>query len=140
MPNLVSDRGPALISHELNDYLKDKDIHHILAGPYHPQTNGKIERWHKSMKMTVKLNIYNCPNKLKSEIGKFISNYNRKRYHESLGNVTPDDVFYGRRKNIIKVRNEKKRLTIEMRKKYNNSSSYGYAVLGHKRAWLSHMC
>jgi transposase InsO family protein len=123
MPNLVSDRGPALISHELNDYLKDKDIHHILASPYHPQTNGKIERWHKSMKMTVKLNIYECPNKLKSEIGKFISNYNRNRYHESLGNVTPDDVFYGRRKDIIKVRREKKRLTLEMRKKYNNSSS-----------------
>jgi putative transposase len=81
------------------------------------------------MKMTVKLNIYECPNKLKSEIGKFISNYNRNRnrnrnrYHESLGNVTPDDEFYGRRKDIIKVLREKKRLTLEMRKKYNNSSS-----------------
>ena len=123
MPNLVSDRGPALISHELNDYLGEKDIHHILATPYHPQTNGKIERWHKSLKMTVKLYTYDCPNNLKAEIGKFISNYNRNRYHESLGNVTPDDVFYGRRKNIIKVRKEKQRLTMKMRKDYNQGSN-----------------
>ena len=123
MPNLVSDRGPALISHELNDYLNEKEIHHILASPYHPQTNGKIERWHKSLKMTVKLYKYDCPNSLKEEIGKFISNYNQKRYHESLGNVTPDDVFYGRREKIIKVRNEKRRLTLEMRKEYNQVSN-----------------
>lgn len=123
MPNLVSDRGPALISHDLNAYLNDKGIHHILASPYHPQTNGKIERWHKSMKMTVKLNVYDCPNNLKKEIGIFISNYNKNRYHESLGNVTPDDVFYGRREKIIKVREEKKRLTFTRRKNYNQGSN-----------------
>ena len=87
MPNLVSDRGPALISNELNNYLDEKGIHHILASPYHPQTNGKIERYHKSLKMKVKLHVYDCPSNLKKEIGIFISNYNKKRYHESLGNV-----------------------------------------------------
>ena len=46
----------------------------------------------------MKLHIYGCPSELKGEVGKFISYYNKKRYHESLGNVTPDDVFYGRRK------------------------------------------
>ena len=98
MPNLVSDRGPALISDDLKDYLNEQNIHHILASPYHPQTNGKIERYHKSLKSQVKLHIYGCPSELKGEVGKFISYYNKKRYHESLGNVTPDDVFYGRRK------------------------------------------
>lgn len=73
--------------------------------------------------MTVKLYKYDCPNSLKEEIGKFISNYNQKRYHESLGNVTPDDVFYGRREKIIKARNEKRRITFEMRKEYNQVSN-----------------
>lgn len=122
MPNLVSDRGPALISGDLADYLNGKGIHHILASPYHPQTNGKIERYHKSLKEKVKLHVYECPNELKKEIGIFISDYNKRRYHESLGNVTPDDVFYGRRKEIIKVRSEKQRLTFIRRKEYNTNS------------------
>ena len=123
MPNLVSDRGPALISDDLKDFLNEQNIHHILASPYHPQTNGKIERYHKSLKSKVKLHIYGCPNDLKAEVGKFISFYNKKRYHESLGNVTPDDVFYGRREKIIKAREEKRRLTLLRRKEYNQSSN-----------------
>jgi putative transposase len=119
MPNLVSDRGPALISDDLKVYLTDQDMHHILASPYHPQTNGKIERYHKSLKSKVKLHVYDCPTGLKAEVGKFISYYNKKRYHESLGNVTPDDVFYGKREDIIKARDEKRRLTLMRRKEYN---------------------
>ena len=124
MPNLVSDRGPALISGELGDYLRVKGIHHILSSPYHPQTNGKIERYHKSLKSQVKLHVYDCPNVLKAEIGKFISEYNKRRYHESLGNVAPDDVFYGRSESIVKERKEKQRLTFMRRKKYNQCSNY----------------
>ncbi len=90
--------------------------------PYHPQTNGKIERYHKSLKSVVKLYVYDCPNTLKAEVRKFISYYNKKRYHESLGNVTPDYVFYGKREKIIKDRTEKKRLTLERRKNYNKGS------------------
>lgn len=123
MPNLVSDRGPALISGELANYLDEKGIYHILASPYHPQTNGKIERYHKSLKEQVKLYVYDCPNELKSEIGKFINEYNKRRYHESLGNVAPDDVFYGRREKIIKDREEKRRLTFMRRKNYNTNSN-----------------
>ena len=123
MPNLVSDRGPALISDDLKNFLNEQNIHHILASPYHPQTNGKIERYHKSLKSKVKLHIYGCPNELKAEVGKFISYYNKKRYHESLGNVTPDDVFYGRREEIVKERNEKRRLTLLRRKEYNRGSN-----------------
>jgi len=119
MPKLVSDRGPALISKELSGYLKERGIKQILASPYHPQTNGKIERYHKSLEHKVMLNIYDCPNELKKEIGMFISSYNRNRYHESLGNVTPNDVYYGRRDQIIKERKDKKRMTIMRRKNCN---------------------
>lgn len=119
MPNLVSDRGPALIANDFGAFLEWKGIHHILASPYHPQTNGKIERYHKSMKSVIKLQTYDCPNTLKAEIGKYIQDYNKCRYHESLGNVTPDDVYFGRREDIVKMREEKKTKTMMRRKNYN---------------------
>ncbi len=119
MPKLVSDRGPALISADLNEYLDDHDIYHIYAAPYHPQTNGKIERWHKSLKSKIYLHQYETSDELKVELELFINYYNQERYHESLNNVTPDDVFYGRREGILKLREEKKTLTLKRRKEIN---------------------
>jgi len=75
------------------------------------------------LKSVVKLNVYSCPTELKVEVDKFINFYNKDRYHESLGNVTPDDVFYGRREKIIKEREEKRRRTIMRRKNYNRGSN-----------------
>jgi len=119
MPKLVSDRGPALISDDFKCYLKAKEIHHILASPYHPQTNGKIERYHKSLKSKVKLVECEAPEALEAEVGAFISYYNTQRYHEALGNVTPDDVYYGRRSVIVRKRKEVKVETMNRRKEMN---------------------
>ncbi|MDC1175580.1 DDE-type integrase/transposase/recombinase [Bacteriovoracaceae bacterium] len=69
MPNLVSDRGAPLISGDLKDYLHDQEIHHILASPYHPQTNGKIERYHKSLKSKVKLTFMPVQMNLRPRLG-----------------------------------------------------------------------
>jgi len=115
-PRLVTDRGPALISDDFNDYLKEKGIHHILASPYHPQTNGKIERYHRSLKEKVLLNVQDAPQKLKAEIGKYITHHNKRRYHEALGNVSPDDVYYGRRNEILLERTKLKIETLTKRK------------------------
>ena len=118
-PRLLSDNGPCYISKELAEYLADQDMEHTRGKPYHPQTQGKIERYHRTLKNVVKLRNYYLPEELNREVGKFVDNYNNVRVHESLDNVTPADVYHGRHHEIQTVRQLVKMQTLRRRRCYN---------------------
>jgi putative transposase len=103
-PRLLSDNGSAYVSKELQAYLSEKDISHTRGRPYHPQTQGKIERYHRTLKNLVTLRHYYAPWELEQEIKRFVRWYNTGRYHESLKNLTPDDVYRGRDREILTAR------------------------------------
>ena len=116
-PRLLSDNGPAYVSGELREYLKGREMDHTRGRPYHPQTQGKIERYHRTMKNVVKLENYYFPWELEAALRDFVAYYNNERHHESLDNVTPADVYFGRQYAVLSERAKIKRLTMQKRKK-----------------------
>jgi len=118
-PRLLSDNGPCYISNELREYLAEREMEHTRGQPYHPQTQGKIERYHRTMKNVVKLRNYYLPDELEREIGRFVDHYNNERVHESLDNVTPADVYHGRHREIQTARQLLKMQTLRRRRWYN---------------------
>ena len=115
-PRLLSDNGASYISGDLAEWLDDKKIEHIRGAPYHPQTQGKIERWHQTLKNRILLNNYYLPRELEEQISAFVENYNNKRLHESLNNLTPADVYFGRGQAILEEREKIKKITIQNRR------------------------
>ena len=119
---LLSDNGAGYISQQFNEYLRLVGVRHITASPFHPQTNGKIERYHRTIKSEINQLPYEMPSELKEAIGAFIEYYNYRRYHEGLGNVIPYDVYTGKHFEIIQRRKEEKSRTLQARKDYNKTA------------------
>jgi len=123
-PRLLSDNGASYIAGELAEWLDDNGMDHVRGAPYHPQTQGKIERWHQTLKNRILLENYFLPGDLKAQIGKFIAHYNHNRYHESLQNLTPADVYFGRGQTILLERERIKQNTIQQRRlQYRNHAA-----------------
>jgi len=116
-PKLLSDNGSSYISQKFGEFMDEEEMRHTRGAPYHPQTQGKIERYHRTMKNVVKLDNYFFPEELKARLEAFVDYYNNRRYHESLDNVTPADVYFGRKEEILSRRADTKRRTINERRK-----------------------
>ena len=115
-PRLLSDNGSSYVAGDLAKWLADRSIKHIRGAPYHPMTQGKIERWHQTLKNRILLENYFLPGDLEAQIDAFVADYNHCRYHESLSNLTPADVYLGRGSTILAERERIKRQTIANRR------------------------
>ncbi len=115
-PTLLSDNGPCYISNEIKSFFKRLGIKPINGKPCHPQTQGKIERYHRTMKNVIKLENYYSPEELEYAMADFVDFYNNQRYHESINNLTPADVFFGRGEKILRERELIKKKTMRKRR------------------------
>jgi transposase InsO family protein len=127
-PRLLSDNGPCYISGQLATYLDTHGLLHTRSAPYHPMTQGKIERYHRSLKNVVKLDHDDTPWELERAIAHFVEEYNHRRYHESLQNVTPADVYFGRQAAILSRRERIKQRTLQRRKRENLQTPHHAAI------------
>ena len=118
-PRLLSDNGSAFISGALAQFLRRHHIEHVRGAPYHPQTQGKIERYHRSMKNVVQLDTFYFPWELEQAIANFVAYYNNERYHEALHNLTPADMYFGRAEEVLTQRKLIKQQTLRDRRKAN---------------------
>ena len=116
---LLTDNGSGFIAQALEDYLRMQSIRPIRCAPHHPQTNGKLERFHQTLKTRLNVLVYSSPEELQRAMAEFIEYYNHRRYHEGIGNVAPAAVYSGRRDEILRRREEQKELTTQARLRYN---------------------
>jgi len=115
-PRLLSDNGSCYVASDLGEWLEKHKIDQVHGAPGHPQTQGKIERWHQTLKNRILLENYFFKEDLEAQIAAFVEHYNHRRYHESLDNLTPADVYFGRGQTILLERERIKRDTIKKRR------------------------
>jgi hypothetical protein len=123
---------------ELKTYLTEREIEHTRGAPYHPMTQGKIERYHRSMKNVVLLQNYFLPGDLEREVERFVAFYNQQRYHESLNNLTPADVYFGRAQEVLTRRAEIKQKTLTHCPPYRRIIGPSGKCLGSQAYSVSH--
>ncbi len=107
-PRIISDNGPQFISNNFKEYIRISGMTHVRTSPYYPQSNGKLERWHKTVK---KESIRPCcplnVDDARRIVGEYVVYYNTKRLHSAIGYVAPQDKLDGREGTIFTERDRK---------------------------------
>ena len=114
---IISDNGPQFIAKDFKEFIRISGMDHVRISPYYPQSNGKIERWHQSLKR--ECIRPKCPLSLEDArriVGNFVNHYNTKRLHSSIGYITPKDKLEGREVEIFAKRKRKLQQARENRK------------------------
>ena len=121
-PRIISDNGPQFIARDFKEFIRVSGMTHVRTSPYYPQSNGKIERWHKSLKTEcVRPASPSTLDDARRAVGGFVTQYNSKRLHSSIGYVTPRDKLAGRAAAIHAQRDRKLAAAREARRRRRQS-------------------
>jgi transposase InsO family protein len=122
-PRIISDNGPQFIAKDFKEYIRISGMTHVRTRPYHPQSNGKVERYHKTLKQEcIRPQVALSMDEAAKQIERFVDDYNHKRLHSSIGYVTPADKLSGREQTIFADRDRKLALAREQRAKNRQSA------------------
>ena len=107
-PRIISDNGPQFIAKDFKEFIRISGMTHVRTSPYYPQSNGKLERWHKSLKSEcIRLGVPLTPEDARRLIERYVVHYNTVRLHSAIGFVTPADMLAGRQNEIHGARDRK---------------------------------
>jgi transposase InsO family protein len=107
-PRIISDNGPQFIAKDFKEFIRISGMTHVRRSPYYPQSNGKLERWHKSLKSEcIRPGVPLTPRDARRRIGRYVEHYNTVRLHSAIGYVTPTDMLTGRQAQIHAARDHK---------------------------------
>jgi len=122
-PRVISDNGPQFISKDFKEFIRISGMTHVKTSPYYPQSNGKLERYHKTIKSTcIRVKTPLSLEDARSVVSEFVTRYNNERLHSSIGYVTPKDKLQGRAEIIHAQRNAKLAAAREARKAQRQAS------------------
>jgi transposase InsO family protein len=107
-PRIISDNGPQFIAKDFKEFIRISGMTHVRTSPYYPQSNGKLERWNKSIKSEcIRPGVPLSLDDAEHLIAQYVQTYNEQRLHSSIGYVTPKDMLAGRRQQIHAERDRK---------------------------------
>ena len=116
-PRIISDNGPQFLSRDFKEFIRICGMTHVRTSPYYPQSNGKIERWHGTIKSEcIRKGIPLSLEEARRLVGQYVEHYNTVRLHSAIGYVAPKDKLEGRDKNIVAERDRKLHEARERRK------------------------
>ena len=125
-PRIISDNGPQFIAKDFKEFIRICGMTHVRTSPYYPQSNGKIERWHKTLKgECIRVKTPLSLEDARRLVAEFVAHYNEVRLHSAIGYVTPADKLAGRDRTIFAERDRKLDAARERRKAARAGESAG---------------
>src|SRR5438046_4621930 len=107
-PQIISDNGPQFMARDFKEFIRLTGMTHVRTSPYYPQSNGKIERWHKTVKSdAIRPGQPRTPEEARALVAGYVEHYNNVRLHSAIGYIAPEDFLAGRSAEIWAARDAK---------------------------------